>query len=69
MFHEFVEDDADESSGVVGSFHRALVSSMLVRWLIDPAHAPNGRDLTRALRTMLAWPRTGAVWTRRKPGK
>jgi hypothetical protein len=35
MFHEFVEDDADESSGVVGSFHRALVTSMLVRWLIE----------------------------------
>jgi hypothetical protein len=37
MFHEFVEDAADESSGVVGSFHQALVTSMLVQWLIDPA--------------------------------
>jgi hypothetical protein len=35
MFHEFVEDAADES-GVVGSFYQALVTSMLVQWLIDP---------------------------------
>jgi AcrR family transcriptional regulator len=38
----------------VGSFYAALLSGVLVQWLIDPERAPSGRDLADALRTVAA---------------
>jgi AcrR family transcriptional regulator len=38
----------------VGSFYQALLSGVLVQWLIDPRHAPSGRDLTEALGVIAA---------------
>jgi hypothetical protein len=38
----------------VGSFYAALLSGVLVQWLIDPERAPSGRDLAGALRTIAA---------------
>ena len=37
----------------VGSFYQALMSGVMVQWLIDPEHAPSGRDLAEALRMIL----------------
>jgi uncharacterized membrane protein YccC len=38
----------------VGSFYQALMSGIVVQWLVDPQHAPTGRDLADALRAILA---------------
>ena len=34
----------------VGSFYQALMSGVMVQWLIDPERAPAGHDLAEALR-------------------
>jgi AcrR family transcriptional regulator len=39
------EDDAK----AIGSLHQALLSGVLVQWLIDPERAPSAADLARAL--------------------
>ena len=37
-------DDADEDTvRAIGSLHQALVSGVLVQWLIDPGRAPSAR--------------------------
>jgi len=36
----------------VGSLHQALLSGVLVQWLIDPDRAPSAADLTAALRAV-----------------
>lgn len=36
----------------VGSFYQALLSGILVQWLIDPKRAPSGHDLTEALQVI-----------------
>jgi hypothetical protein len=33
--------------------HQALLSGVIVQWLIDPEHAPSGSDLAYALRTIV----------------
>ena len=38
----------------VGAFYQALMSGVVVQWLVDPRHAPTGRDLADALRAILA---------------
>ncbi len=43
--------DPDEPvTRAVGSLHQALLSGVLVQWLIDPDHAPSADDLTAGLR-------------------
>jgi hypothetical protein len=43
-------DDADEEkTRAIGSLHQALVSGVLVQWLIDPDRAPSAADLARGL--------------------
>lgn len=61
MFLDIAEEDANETSDLVGSFYQALVVGVLVQWLINPQDAPTGHDLTRALQSMLAWPRSSDV--------
>jgi len=39
---------------VVGSFYQALLLGVMAQWLVDPEHAPSGRDLAEALRTIVA---------------
>jgi hypothetical protein len=36
----------------VGSLHQALLSGVLVQWLIDPGRAPSAADLAVALRAI-----------------
>lgn len=38
----------------VGSIYQALLSGVMVQWLIDPEHAPSARDLAEGLRTIAA---------------
>jgi AcrR family transcriptional regulator len=40
-------------AGTVGSFYQALMTGVMVQWLIDPQRAPSGRDLAEALRMIL----------------
>jgi AcrR family transcriptional regulator len=44
-------DPADrQRARAVGSVHQALVSGVLVQWLLDPARAPSPADLARAMK-------------------
>jgi AcrR family transcriptional regulator len=36
----------------VGSFYTALLLGVMGQWVVDPEHAPSGRDLAEALRTI-----------------
>jgi AcrR family transcriptional regulator len=47
-------DPDDPAAKLVGSFYQALLTGVLVQWLIDPEHAPSGRDLAEALRLIAA---------------
>ena len=48
-------DPADrERAGAVGSLHQALVSGVLVQWLIDPDRAPSPAALAGALAAIAA---------------
>jgi AcrR family transcriptional regulator len=49
------ESTVDERlARTVGSFYLALMSGLIVQWLVDRERAPSGSDLTVALRTMAA---------------
>ena len=46
-------DDADEERmRAIGSLHQALVSGVLVQWLIDPARAPSAAELALGLQAV-----------------
>ena len=46
-------DDADEDTvRAIGSLHQALVSGVLVQWLIDPERAPSPAELSRGLKAI-----------------
>jgi BetI-type transcriptional repressor, C-terminal len=47
-------DPGGPEAKLVGSVYQALLSGVLVQWLIDPEHAPSGRDLAEALRVIAA---------------
>ena len=47
------EDQVTEAqAGTVGSLMMALISGVLGQWLVEPAHAPSGRDIAEALRAV-----------------
>ena len=53
--HLFGPPGLDEKTAyAIGSIHQALLSGVLVQWLIDPEHAPSARDLARGLASLLA---------------
>ncbi|HEY1622898.1 MAG TPA: TetR/AcrR family transcriptional regulator [Streptosporangiaceae bacterium] len=41
--------NADEQRRAIGSLHQAMLSGVLVQWLMDPERAPSAADLARAL--------------------
>jgi AcrR family transcriptional regulator len=46
-------DDADEEKmRAIGSLHQALVSGVLVQWLIDPGRAPSAAELARGMQAI-----------------
>jgi AcrR family transcriptional regulator len=48
-------DPADQQQArAVGSLHQALVSGVLVQWLIDPDRAPSPADLAQAMAAIAA---------------
>jgi Tetracyclin repressor-like, C-terminal domain len=48
-------DPADQQQArAVGSLHQALVSGVLVQWLIDPERAPSPADLAQAMAAIAA---------------
>jgi AcrR family transcriptional regulator len=51
-----IDEDAvgEDAARTLGSFQLALMSGLIAQWLIDPEHAPSGRDLADALRTIAA---------------
>jgi AcrR family transcriptional regulator len=42
----------DERAHAVGSLHHALLTGVMVQWLVDPDRAPSARQLTDALLTV-----------------
>jgi AcrR family transcriptional regulator len=55
LFQSMNESAVDERTArTVGSFYVALMSGLIVQWLVDPERAPSGRALAEALRTILA---------------
>jgi AcrR family transcriptional regulator len=54
LFHHLDPTLDEQQAWVVGSFYLALLSGVMAQWLIDPEHAPSGRDLAQALRTIVA---------------
>jgi AcrR family transcriptional regulator len=45
-----LDDPADERTRAVGTVHQALLSGVMLQWLLDPDRAPSGADLIRGLR-------------------
>jgi AcrR family transcriptional regulator len=55
LFQNLEESVVDERlARTVGSFYLALMSGLIVQWLVDPERAPSGSDMAEALRTILA---------------
>jgi AcrR family transcriptional regulator len=55
LFWGIDESAVDERSArTVGSFYTALLSGLMMQWLLDPERAPSGRDVAEALRKILA---------------
>jgi AcrR family transcriptional regulator len=53
IFQNIDELEYEKEAWKLGSFYYALMSGVMVQWLIDPQHAPSGHDLTDALRMIL----------------
>jgi len=54
LFHRIDPTLDKQKAWAVGSFYLALLPGVMAQWLIDPQHAPSGRDLAEALRTIVA---------------
>lgn len=53
MFQNMDEEGDERKAWKLGSFYYALMSGVMVQWLIDPEHAPSGHDLAEALRMIV----------------
>ena len=45
-------DGADKRAHAIGSLHQALVSGVLVQWLIDPERAPSPAELAQGMQAI-----------------
>jgi AcrR family transcriptional regulator len=55
LFQDVAEEAVDpHTAKTVGAFYHALMAGVISQWLIDPANAPSARDLTDALRAIVA---------------
>jgi len=50
----FKETTDEATLRAVGSFYHALVTGVIAQLLVDPEHAPTGKDLADALRAIVA---------------
>ena len=54
LFRKLDESTVDEGQArTEGSFYLALMSGLMVQWLVDPERAPSGADMADALRAIL----------------
>ncbi|MCF7551638.1 MULTISPECIES: TetR/AcrR family transcriptional regulator [Pseudonocardia] len=55
MFHALPDDprEADHRSRVLGGFYQALLTGLMVQWVVDPDTAPTGDDVAEALRMLV----------------
>jgi AcrR family transcriptional regulator len=49
LLHGIDPEREPERAHAVGSIHQALLSGVLVQWLIDPDHAPSARQLAAGM--------------------
>jgi AcrR family transcriptional regulator len=61
LFHRLDPTVDRRRAWAVGSLYLALLPGVMAQWLIDPDHAPSGRDLAEALRTIVADVAAGRV--------
>ena len=61
LFHRLDPTVDRQTAWAVGSLYLALLPGVMAQWLIDPDHAPSGRDLAEALRTIVADVAAGQV--------
>ena len=54
LFDESGGETDAHTTAAVGAFYQALLTGVLMQWLIDPAQAPTGADLALALRRAAA---------------
>jgi AcrR family transcriptional regulator len=54
LLHGVDPETEPERAQAIGSLHQALVSGVLVQWLVDPERAPSAAALTAALRVIAA---------------
>ena len=52
LLHGIDPEAEPEKAQAVGSAHQALLSGVLVQWLIDPGRAPSASDLASGLRVV-----------------
>jgi hypothetical protein len=45
-------DASDRQARAIGSLHQALVSGVLVQWLIDPERTPSPAELAAGMRAI-----------------
>lgn len=50
LFQNMEQPIDPQSERTIGSFYQALMSGVMIQWLIDPEHAPSSHDLAEALR-------------------
>ncbi|MFP5020918.1 TetR/AcrR family transcriptional regulator [Pseudonocardia phyllosphaerae] len=54
-FHTLPDDDpeaADRRAHVLGVVYQALLTGVMVQWLLDPETAPTGKDIAEGLRVL-----------------
>lgn len=52
LLHGIDPEAEPEKAQAVGSVHQALLSGVVVQWLVDPGQAPSAGDLTSALQAI-----------------
>jgi AcrR family transcriptional regulator len=55
MFHTLPDEtaEADHRTRVLGGFYQALLTGLMVQWVVDPDSAPTGGDVAEALRLLV----------------
>ena len=53
LFQNIDAESDEKKAWKLGSFYYALLSGVMVQWLIDPERAPSGHDLAEAMRMVL----------------
>jgi AcrR family transcriptional regulator len=62
MFHALPEDpaEADHRTRVLGGFYQALLTGLMVQWVVDPEDAPSGADVAEAIGMLVGSPELAA---------